>query len=359
MRSVRLAGWKSFFAFTIFLSPWLLMAWEGPGGDKPGAAKPLGNPRIDFVIPIWDSAPHNAFTDLYRYKGYWYCVFREGNAHGAEKGNGSIRIIRSCDTSDWESVGLISDPKYDLRDPKLAVAPNGKLMMHYMAARLDSGADPAKDMQLHSRAIFTDYGYYWTNPKEMNLDSAGVAWRVTWADKTAYTIAHDCRGGCALYKSKDGIDFKQVYRFDNLTGRPSEGSLLPLPNNQMMVVIRRETDPKSLYLGTSAFPYTDWKFKEIYTFGGGPNLIMLPDSSIFFTHRSFTQGSGRLCLSKITNGNIEELILFNTNGDNGYAGMYWHEDALWMSFYSSHEGKAKIYITRVPFDVPKHLRYTR
>jgi len=30
---------------------------------------------------IWGKAPHNAFTDLIRFKDRWYCVFREGKGH--------------------------------------------------------------------------------------------------------------------------------------------------------------------------------------------------------------------------------------------------------------------------------------
>ena len=33
------------------------------------------------VRKIWDAAPHNAFTDLIRFKGQWFCVFREGQGH--------------------------------------------------------------------------------------------------------------------------------------------------------------------------------------------------------------------------------------------------------------------------------------
>src|SRR5690349_9139080 len=74
-------------------------------------------PRVEFIVKIWGNAGHNAFTDLSRYKGYWYCVFREANSHKPTTGNGLIRIIRSQDTSGWESVLTISDANYDLRDP--------------------------------------------------------------------------------------------------------------------------------------------------------------------------------------------------------------------------------------------------
>jgi hypothetical protein len=40
---------------------------------------------------IWDKAPHNAFTDLIRFKDRWYCVFREGKGHVSP--DGALRVI--------------------------------------------------------------------------------------------------------------------------------------------------------------------------------------------------------------------------------------------------------------------------
>ena len=36
--------------------------------------------KIVEIRKIWDAAPHNAFTDLERFKGEWYCAFREGRS---------------------------------------------------------------------------------------------------------------------------------------------------------------------------------------------------------------------------------------------------------------------------------------
>jgi hypothetical protein len=34
---------------------------------------------------------------------------------------------------------------------------------------------------------------------------------------------------------------------------------------------------------------------------------------------------------------------------SGYAGMVWYENMLWVSYYSSHEGKTSIYLAKVKF----------
>ena len=36
-----------------------------------------------------------------------------------------------------------------------------------------------------------------------------------------------------------------------------------------------------------------------------------------------------------------------SSGDSSYPGLVWHDNQLWISYYSSHEGKAAIYIARV------------
>jgi hypothetical protein len=34
------------------------------------------------AVKIWDKGRHNAFTDLIRFKGKFYCTFREGTVTG-------------------------------------------------------------------------------------------------------------------------------------------------------------------------------------------------------------------------------------------------------------------------------------
>ena len=84
------------------------------------------------VKKIWDNGSHCAFTSLIKYKGKFYCSFREGETHIFDrKGNaeGKVRILVSEDGEEWKSVALMYKPEYDLRDPKLSVTPDGRLMV--------------------------------------------------------------------------------------------------------------------------------------------------------------------------------------------------------------------------------------
>src|SRR5262245_44914769 len=91
-------------------------------------------PRLLVVRKIWDAAPHNAFTDLVRFQGGWYCAFREGQAHVSP--DGALRVITSRDGERWESAARITWDNGDLRDAKLSITPDGRLMLSGAAALL-------------------------------------------------------------------------------------------------------------------------------------------------------------------------------------------------------------------------------
>ena len=85
------------------------------------------DPKILSVEKIWDEGTHNAFTDLVRYAGKWWCTFREAADHGWSIG--TVRVICSEDGQAWASAAVLAEDEVDLRDPKLAVMPDGRLML--------------------------------------------------------------------------------------------------------------------------------------------------------------------------------------------------------------------------------------
>src|SRR5207244_2147607 len=84
-------------------------------------------PQLVSVAKIWDKAPHSAFTDLLRWRGKWYCVFREAEAHVG--GDGKLRVLESTDGKSWQAVALIAEDGIDLRDPHLSITPDDRLMI--------------------------------------------------------------------------------------------------------------------------------------------------------------------------------------------------------------------------------------
>jgi hypothetical protein len=88
--------------------------------------------NVEYTVRrIWDEAPHNAFTDLIRFRGRFYCTFREGagHVHNEDGSEGKIRVIVSDDARQWNPVALLAEVGIDLRDPKLSITPDGRLML--------------------------------------------------------------------------------------------------------------------------------------------------------------------------------------------------------------------------------------
>lgn len=304
-----------------------------------------GHPQVEFVKKIWGDAPHSAFTDLTYYKGYWYVVFREAESHHSKDGNGVIRVIRSQDTDNWETVKVISDERYDLRDSKFAITPKGRLMINYFC--VPDTVKGAQSQLLESRIIISDDGVKWGVERNINLPNE-VVWRIKWYKGFAYTITYQANGSVALYKSSNGVNFKQVTKLP-LKGFPNEASIEFMPDGKMLAIIREEQKPNRTYLGESYPPYTSWKFTETPKFAGGPNLIKLPDNNLLASFRQYENGVGKLWLAKVEDKKLTEVIDIKSSGDCGYAGMIWKDDALWISYYSTHEQKANIYLAKVKF----------
>src|SRR5687767_15208252 len=84
-------------------------------------------PEVLSITKIWDQGKHNAFTDLIRWHGKWYCTFREADGHVG--GDGKLRVLETADGKHWESAALVAEQGIDLRDPKLSVAPDDRLMI--------------------------------------------------------------------------------------------------------------------------------------------------------------------------------------------------------------------------------------
>jgi hypothetical protein len=163
------------------------------------------DPELVSVEKIWDRAPHNAFTDLIRWRGRWYCTFREAEAHVG--GDGRIRVLESADGRRWEPVALIAEEGIDLRDPKLSITPDDRLMIVaggsvYRGTRTVMGLQP--------RVTFSRDGREWTAPRRV-LEEGEWLWRVTWHDGKAYGVSYSTPGDddadwtLKLFVSADGI----------------------------------------------------------------------------------------------------------------------------------------------------------
>jgi hypothetical protein len=304
------------------------------------AEPPAKEPELLEVRKIWDRAPHNAFTDLISFKDRWFCVFREGKAHVSP--DGALRVITSSDGKVWESAALIQDPKADLRDAKITVTPQGKLML--------SGAGA-----LHDRSQFSHQSYVWFSDDGRNWgDAIPVGdpnywlWRITWHGDKAYGIGYECGKGqdIRLYRSRDGRKFERLVERLYNQGNPNETSIIFEPDGTAQCLLRR--DGGTGLLGQATAPYEKWTWQDLGARIGGPHMIRLPDGRRVAAVRLYDKKvRTALCSIDPKEGKLVEILTLLSGGDTSYAGLVWHDDQLWVSYYSSHEGKTSIYLARV------------
>ncbi len=297
--------------------------------------------RIVDVRKIWDQAPHNAFTDLVRFKDRWFCVFREGKGHVSP--DGALRVLTSVDGNQWESAALITSPNSDLRDAKIAITPDGQLML------CGAGALHDKSRHTHqSLAWFSADGRNWSERVEIG-DPDLWLWRVTWHQGKAYGIGYGCGKDqfVRLYASQDGRHFETLVPRLFEVGYPNESSIV-FHENTAYCLLRRDSRPNSGLIGIAQPPYTQWQWKDLGTRIGGPNMLKLADGRTVAAVRLYDKPvRTALCWVDADTGKITEFLALPSGGDTSYAGLVEHDNLLWVSYYSSHEGKTSIYLAKV------------
>jgi hypothetical protein len=317
----------------------------------PLAGEPAAEVKLIAVQKIWDQAPHNAFTDLIRFKDQWFCTFREGEGHA--KGAGAVRILTSNDGSTWHSAAVLTEKDVDLRDPKLSVTPHGELMLVGGAA-VPATRNPLTDH--YSFVSFSADGRSWSKPKRVR-EGWHWLWRVTWHKGTAYGVAYTWDPQqmpksyqASLLKSLDGTTWEKVVDFD--VRNATEATLAFGADDRMYCLQRCDGSPNNAKFGASRAPYTEWTWKDLGEYLGGPNFIRGRDGMWWAAGRlkrakGYETALCRLGRLDTEPAQLEHALTFPSAGDNSYPGLVFHNGELWMSYYSTHEKKTSIYLARV------------
>ena len=231
----------------------------------------------------------------------------------------------------------------DLRDPKLSETPDGRLLL------LSGGSLCDNDWEYLTRSprvSFSADGHTWT-PPERCLAEDHWLWRVTWQGDIGYSLSKLGEGSNPrrgiLYKTTDARNWEWVTEFilpDNIW-TASETTLRIMPDEEMIALIRPD------WIGRSRPPYTDWSFTRIETGLGGPNFIRVPDGTLWACSRGQHDGERGTVIARMTPTSYETVARLPSGGDCSYPGMVWHDDLLWISYYSTHEEKTNIYLARV------------
>jgi len=302
---------------------------------------------------IWNQGDHNAFTDLIFFKGKFYCSFREGSGHvtGDEDVDGTVRILVSDQGEKWNSVSHISLSGVDLRDPKMSITPDGRLMVLMGGSYYDKHTLEGRNPQVS----FSEDGISFSEPRPIIMatdikSEMDWVWRVTWHKGVGYAVnyQYDDNKYAYVVKTLDGIHYVKVSELF-ISGRPNEATVRFSDNDEMLIMLRREEQGKEGLLLRSNKPYTAYTVVDLGRRLGGPNMILLPNTNklILGTRVYSEEGATTGLFLSGLDGQMKELLQFPSGGDTSYPGLLWHGDSLWVSYYASHEGKTSIYLARI------------
>ena len=315
--------------------------------DAPPAAPPdAPSLRLLEARRIWDQAPHNAFTDLIRFQNRWYCAFREGDGHVCD--HGRLRVLVSDDGTTWTSAALMDGGAADARDAKLSITADGRLMLNGAVRFLN----PVDGVNHQSLTWLSANGADWTGPHACPTGLGTWRWSVTWHGDYGYSMGYSGKdqAGC-LYRTADGKTWEVVQDavFPDPETYPNETSLLFLADGEALCLLRRDGERhNTAMLGRARPPYTDWSWSDLGTRIGGPKMIQLSDGRFLAAVRLYDERvRTALCWVETEAGTVSEALTLPSGGDTSYAGMVEHEGVVWVSYYSSHEGKSAIYLARV------------
>lgn len=295
---------------------------------------------------IWNKSEHNAFTDLIYFKDKWYCSFRVASTHMSY--DGAIQIISSKDGKNWNPIVLIEIKDYDIRDPKLSISSKNELVIN-AGIRIEK---PIDDISLLSATWLSKDGESFSEANYCSKNSNTWRWSTTWHKDLAYSFAYVGKHKLgALYTSTDAKEWNLLE--DNVfpsstTGEWANESSLLFIDDIAYCILRRDGGDYSAVFSTSNPPYKKWEWKNLGQYVGGPKMININGKFLV---------AGRLANEKeyytalvwldIKNNKLEEALRMPSKADSSYPGLIYKDDILYMSYYSSHEGKSSIYFAKI------------
>ncbi|MCC6127055.1 MAG: exo-alpha-sialidase [Pirellulales bacterium] len=345
-------------SFAVFVFLIVYFPWGFPPtvrAEPPGVEMNLVESR-----KIWDAAAHNAFTDLVRFRDRWFCVFREGSKHvpGAD---GTIRVLRSLDGGKWESAALLKKAGIDLRDPKISITPDGRLMA-LMGGSVYSGDEKSRSRKRitnRSQVAFSADGLQWSPPQPVGVPEHQWLWRVTWHEGVGYGFSYGVdtaadRGKFILWKTRDGIEYERAAEPNMPVDSAGESALRFQADGTLLALARTASSENPTLIGRSAAPYDRWQWSAAGPAAQGPNFMILPDGPMLYAGRDYpgknskpSVATAKTVVGVMTTERCIPKLTLPSGGDTSYPGMVWHDNMLWLSYYSSHEGKAAIYLAKI------------
>ncbi|MDP5032919.1 hypothetical protein [Paraglaciecola sp.] len=305
--------------------------------------------KLDWVIPMCITGSHNAFTDLCLFKEELYCCFRQALNHVSD--DGTINIFTLNVEGKVIARNRIRQENCDLRDPKISLTPDGKLMLiaYARSIQVEGQTRPAKNL-----CWISADGRSWSSAKSFAANNWWL-WRVRWHKSQAYGFAYN-RSANAIdfYKGDPRRTFQKHVRSalslqTHQLAYPNESDMTFI-DNCCFAIVRRDADSYSAQLGHSKFPYKHWKWLDLRFYLGGPvmqavnNELALVAGRVIHKNKLVTA----VFILQLSSGIVIQKLFLPSGGDNSYPGMVVIGQTLYLSYYSSHvDNKSQIYLAKI------------
>jgi hypothetical protein len=305
--------------------------------------------QINWLKKVGNKADHNAFVDLCEFNQQLICCYREAENHISA--DGSICILTLDTKGNVLYSSRIAIPKTDLRDPKISITPDGDILLIAYARQTS-----INNQTIGSRNLtwLSQTGHSWSADKEF-ADRGWWLWRVRWHKDEAYGFAYNRKQNAIhLYSGNPRSNFHLIQPFalslkQHKKGYPNESDLI-FDHDNAFAIVRRDADSYTAQLGHSVFPYKKWTWIDLERYIGGPVMMRLDKNVALLAgrivkHEQFVTG---LLKMNLLNGDLQELLILPSSGDNSYPGFVLKEGMLYVSYYSSHEdNKSCVYLAQI------------
>ena len=161
-------------------------------------------------------------------------------------------------------------------------------------------------------------------------------WRTVWYRSIAYSFGRYEPKDHLLqfYRGTDGVDFR-AHGEPRVGACPCNESDFLFLDDATCVSLTR-CDGGNALLGRAAPPHDTWTWTDLGVRIGGPALLRLPDGRTVAAVRLYEpRPRTALCWLELDTATMTEFVTLPSGGDTSYAGMVWHDDLLWLTYYSS------------------------
>ena len=302
------------------------------------------------ITKIWDITSHDGFTDLIKFNGSYYCSYSEEYYPYIDSSESieGIRIIRSKNGKNWESVFFIKKKGMNIDNSRISITPDRQIMII-----IDGPSYPLVSFSDKKGDVFSD-------PEPVNIDKTINSdkerlCKVTWFRGTGYSLFYESdkkKDNISLLKTIDGKNFEKVVKL-KVDGLFDESTLRFDQKGIMYAIINNTEKEKRAIVGISNWPYIKWSYRKVRDVPENFNYTII-NKNIIMVGTGLSDPemhTGILIFDKkdIT----KEIIKIPFFKDVCFPGILKEPGKLVFTCCSMQDGNPAIYMVKVPVNIIK------